>query len=426
VTLATAAIVLGLCILFEAFFSGSELALIAADKVKLRNLSEQSGRRQRAIHAFLENPGELISTSLVGTNICVVLSTVVATLTFMERYPRQAELLSLAVMTPLVLVFGEIVPKSIFQSYADRIAPTAIYLLWFFRALFYPVVAVGSWLSTLALRLFGLDQEQRVMTREELSLLIQLPSREGESKITADEREMVTNIFEFKDQKVVDVMLPLSEVTALPVTATLEEVAQEIAEQQHTRLPLYRERVDQIIGIVHAFDLLRASGEEDICDLCRPAIFVPESQPAVDTFLRLQREGQQMAVVVDEYGGATGVVTIEDLLEEIVGEIDDEYDAAEPDLIVREPAGTYRVLGRAPVARLNERLKLALPDGEEYETVAGLLLDHLKRIPVVGETVTIEGALLTVTRATERAVEEVRLKPPAGAPRRGATRKPAK
>ncbi len=410
-TLATAAIVVGLCILFEAFFSGSELALIAADKVKLRNLAEHAGRRQRAIQAFLDDPGELISTSLVGTNICVVLSTVVATLTFMARYPRQAELLSLAVMTPLILIFGEIVPKSIFQSYADRIAPTAIYPMWFFRALFYPVVAVGSWLSTLALRLFGLDQEQRVMTREELSLLIQLPSREGESKITADERAMVANIFEFKDQKVVDVMLPLSEVTALPVTATLEEVAQEIAEQQHTRLPLYRERVDQIIGIVHAFDVLRASGEEDICDLCRPAIFVPESQPAVDTFLRLQREGQQMAVVVDEYGGATGVVTIEDLLEEIVGEIDDEYDAAEPDLIVREPAGTYRVLGRTPVARVNERLKLSLPDGEEYESVAGLLLERLKRIPAAGETVTIDGTALTVTKASERAVEEVRLKP---------------
>jgi CBS domain containing-hemolysin-like protein len=411
VTLATAAIVLGLCILFEAFFSGSEIALITADKVKLRHLAESPGRRQRAIQSFLDDPGELISTSLVGTSICVVLSTVVATLSFMSRYPKEAELLSLAVMTPLILIFGEIVPKSVFQSYADRVAPTAVYLMWFFRALFYPVVAVGSWLSTLALRLFGLDQEQRVMTREELSLLIQLPSGEGASKITADEREMVANIFEFKEQKVVDVMLPLSEVTALPVTASLEEVAQEIAEQQHTRLPLYRERVDQIIGIVHAFDVLRASGEEDVCDLCRPAIFVPESQLAVDTFLRLQREGLQMAVVVDEYGGATGVVTIEDLLEEIVGEIDDEYDEVDRDLIVREPGGSYRVLGRTPVARLNERLKISLPIGDEYETLAGLLLERLKRIPAAGEVVVIEGTALTVSKASERAVEEVRVKP---------------
>jgi putative hemolysin len=406
-----AVIILGLCIFCEAFFSGAEIALITADKVKLRHRAESAGQRQRALLAFLDDPGELISTTLVGTSICVVLSTVVATLTFMQRYPRQAELLSLAVMTPLILIFGEIVPKSVFQSYADRVAPAAIHALWFFRTLFYPVIALGSWLSDLVLRLFGLEQEPRaLMTREELGLLLRLPGREGADRITADERRMVTRIFDFKDTTVEDVMLPLSEVTAMPVTATIDEVAEEIADKQHTRLPLYRERIDQIIGIVHAFDVLRAKGDEPVCDLCRPAIFVPESQLAVDTLVRLQREGQQLAVVVDEYGGATGIITIEDILEEIVGEIDDEYDEAERDLIVREPAGTWRIVGKAPVARVNEALKIGLPPGEDYETIAGLILDRVKRIPEVGETVTVDGVTLTITKSTERSIDEVRLR----------------
>ena len=410
--LALAVTVLALCIVFEAFFSGSELALIAADRVRLRHRGEEGGRRGRAIRAFLDDPGGLISTTLVGTSICVVLSSVVATLVFLERFPGEAEILSLLTITPLVLIFGEIVPKSIFQTYADRLAPSVILLLWIFRTAFYPVVAVGSWLSTVLLRLIGVEDESKaMMTRKELSLLLRLPdSGAGTDLITPDERRMVSRIFELKETTVVDVMLPLSEVTALPVDATLEEVAQEIAEKQHTRMPLYRERVDQIIGIVHAFDVLRAKGGVALCDLCRPAIFVPESARAYDTLVRLQREGQGIAVVVDEYGGCTGVVAIEDILEEIVGEIDDEYDEAERDLISREPAGTYRVLGRTPVAMLNEALKLSLPLGEDYETVAGLILDQTKHIPQAGEVVNIDGAGLTIIKATERSIEQVRVR----------------
>jgi putative hemolysin len=404
-------VILALCIVFEALFSGSEIALVSADKVKLRHHAEAAGRRRgKVILDFLEQPGELISTSLVGTNVCVVLSTVVATLTLLEWFPQRAEVLSLAVMTPLVLVFGEILPKSIFQHWADQLAPKVIYALWFFRALVYPVVAVGSAFSGLLLRIFGLDRQQSVMTREELGLLLKLPSVKGEDRITAEEKKMVTRIFEFKDTTVEDVMLPLSEVTALPVSASMEDVALEIADKRHTRLPIYEERLDQIVGIIHAFEVLRASGGESLSDLSRPAIFVPESQPAVDTLVRLQREGQGMAVVVDEYGGATGVITIEDILEEIVGEIEDEYDEAEAQLIKRQPDGSFCIEARAPVERINDELKLHLPLDDDYESLAGLILDHVKRIPSAGEEIIIGRVTLTVMRATERSVDEVRLR----------------
>lgn len=416
-------LILALCILFEAFFSGSEIALVSADKVKLRHLAERGGRRGRIIRAFLEDPGVLISTSLVGTNICVVLSTVVATLTLLQWYPQQAELLSLAVMTPLVLVFGEIVPKSLFQNYADKVVSKAIYILWGFRVLFWPLVAVGGALSDFLVRVLGLEQQTVAMSREELRLLLRFSAPEGANRISPDEQRMVRRIFTFKDLTVEQVMLPLSEVTALPLSATLEEVAGEITDKRHTRIPIYRERLDQIEGIAHAFDVLRAEPGETLAELCRPAIFVPESQPAVNTLVRLQREGQGMAVVVDEYGGATGVVTIEDILEEVVGDIDDEYDREERDLVRPEPGGTYLVEGRAPVDRVNQALKLNLPLDEDYESVAGLLLDRLKRLPRQGEELTLAGVRIEVARATERSIEAVRLHPvrkkgdPRGRPR---------
>lgn len=413
-------VILGLCILFEALFSGSELALVSADKVRLRHHAEAGGRAKKVILGFLDDPGELITTSLVGTNICVVLSTVVATLTLMQWFPQHAEWVSLAVMTPLVLVFGEIIPKSVFHTYADQIAPKAIYALWVFRLLVYPVVAVGGLMSAALLRVLGIDRQSSVMTREELGLLLRLPSREGADRITADEKRMVSRIFDFKSLTVEQVMLPLSEVTALAVTASMDEVAHEIADKQHTRIPLYEERLDQIVGILHAYEVLRARGEDKPCDLCRPAIFVPESQLAVDTLVRLQRDGQGMAVVVDEYGGATGVITIEDILEEIVGDIEDEYDHAESQLVSREPQGTYRVVAKAPVDRVNELLKVNLPQSEDYETIAGLILDQVRSIPPVGHEIELGRVTITVTVASERSIEEVRIR----VGRRKAPRKP--
>ena len=404
-------VVLAVCLLLEAFFSGGELALISADRVKLRHHAEGRGRRGAMILRFLNDPGQLISTSLVGTNICVVLSTAMATVELLPRYPGQAELLSLGVMMPLVLVFGEIVPKSICHHYADVLAPPLIYVFSGFRLLFLPAVVAGSAFSRFLMRRMKLDPQRALMSREELRLLIQLPNRQGADPITPEERQLIANIFEFSDTRARDVMLPLSEVTAVSLGASISDVAREIADKGHTRLPVYRERVDQIEGIVHGFDILRAATTASLPELCRAAIFIPENQPVVDTLVRLQREGQGMAIVVDEYGGATGVVTIEDIIEEIVGDIQDEYDDEGAQLIRKEPGGAFRVLGRAPVQRLNDAAKLQLPTDEDYETVAGLVLDRLKRIPSAGEQLTVGTTQITVLSVTERAVEEVRVQP---------------
>ncbi|MBK6846664.1 MAG: HlyC/CorC family transporter [Proteobacteria bacterium] len=408
-TLTTALLIAGICLLAEGFFSGAELALISADRVLLRSWADRGGHRATLVRRFLDDPGQLISTALVGTNICVVLSTVVATLALLQHFPQRGELLSLLVMTPLVLIFGEIVPKSVFQHYADRWAPRVIYLLSAFRLLFFPLVALGSWITRQLLRVVHLDQQRLFMSRDELRLLITLPSRSGPDRITADEQQMISRIFKFSEQAVAEVMVPLSGVTALPLSAPRGELVRVIAEKRHTRIPLYRERLDQIEGIVHAFDVLRADPGTPPSALFRPAIFVPESQPARDTLVRLQREGQGMAVVVDEYGGAVGVVTIEDLLEQVVGEIEDEHDPRPIDLIRQEGPGRYRVKGRATVEAFNQVARVQLPVDSDYESVAGLVLDRCKTIPTAGQRLQLGGTTITVIAATDRSVEELEI-----------------
>jgi len=258
-------------------------------------------------------------------------------------------------------------------------------------------------------RVLRIEEHRAVITREELELLLRAPTAEGE--ITEGERRMITRIFDFGETTVYDVMVPLSEVFALPDDASLDEAVREVQEKRHTRIPVYRERVDQIVGVVHSFDLLKAGARTgSVGELAKPGIYVPEGQAAIDLLVRLQRERQGMAVVVDEYGGAIGIVTIEDILEEIVGEIEDEYDTVGPSPIRQEGPGLYRVQGRTSIAQVNQATRAQLPEGEDYETVAGLLLDRLKRIPREGETVRVGNAVITIVGASERTIEEVRIK----------------
>jgi CBS domain containing-hemolysin-like protein len=233
-------------------------------------------------------------------------------------------------------------------------------------------------------------------------------SKRGE--ITEGERRMISRIFDFTDTTAADVMVPLSDVVALAETADLATAARQIEETQYTRFPVYRERVDRIVGTVHAFDILKAGrSDAKIGALARAPIFVPGNQPAVDLLVELQRARQGMAIIVDEYGGAVGIAAIEDILEEIVGEINDEHDVAAPK-IRKEAEGVWRVNARTSVTEVNRQLKLELPEGEEYESIGGLVLEKLRHIPREGESVRFGGLLVKVVKANERAVEEVQVR----------------
>ncbi len=408
IPLQIAFIVAGVCLLIEGFFSGAEMAIVSADRIRLQRLAEDGDRGARLALAFLDNPQRLLATTLIGTNVAVVTATTVITLAALER--GLGEAIAVACLAPSLLILGEIVPKALCQQHADRWVTRLVYPLRLASVLFAPAVVLLGWFATSAARVLKVEEREALVTRDELRILLE--SQADTAAIPEAERAMISNVLDFGDRTVYDVMVPLSEVTALPEDATLDEASAEAADKQHTRIPIYKERIDQIVGVVHAFDLLTAetSGRKGtVADVARPAVFVPESKLSIDLLLELQRAGQQLAIVVDEYGGATGICTIEDILEEIVGEIEDEHDRG-PSPIRPEGPNLWRVLARTPVAQINQTLQLDLPEGEDYETLGGLILDRLKRIPKEGQSLRLSGAELTIVGVSERAIEEVRIR----------------
>ncbi len=406
IPVSTAMMIGAVCVLFEAFFSGSEIAMVSVNRAHLRERASQGDRGARMAEAFLARPQVLLSTTLMGTNLATVTFAVAVAMSMIGR--EASELRTIVMVTPFTLILGEVVPKTVFQQYADRLAPRLVYPLRAASVILRPGVwAMGGFASVMT-RLFGIERERAFITRDELALLVETDSATG-TEIPEREREMIANVFELFEATVDEVMVPLSEVTALPEETTVGEAALEVADKQHSRMPVYRSRIDDIVGILHVFDLLQAgpSGKSaTVADVARPATYVPENKPAAELLVELQRTGNQMAVVVDEYGGAVGIVTIEDILEEIVGEIDDEYDAR-PSPIRQERPGHWRMEARTSIERVNHELKLGLPESEEYETIAGLVLEQLKRIPEPGERVTIGNAVIQVVAASDRAIEEV-------------------
>jgi CBS domain containing-hemolysin-like protein len=275
-----------------------------------------------------------------------------------------------------------------------------------------PIVAVVGAYAALITRATRTDRKKAFVTRDELALLIEREPETDKPEISSDEREMIANVFELSEYKVGELMVPLSELTALPEDALISEAALEIADKQHSRMPIYRSRVDDVVGIVHMFDILQAASKGDsgmaVAALAHPPTYVPETMKASDLLVQLQTEQTHLAVVVNEYGSAVGICTIEDLLEIIVGDIEDEYDT-EPSPIRAERPGVWRVEARTSVARLNAELDVGLPESDDYETIAGLLIERFRRIPDRGETLAMSGLVIEVIAASDRAIEAVRI-----------------
>jgi len=407
-----ALIVSGICLLTEMFFAMTELSVISCDRMKLRKDLDEGSRSARLLEFFLSTKQRLLATTLVGTQISVVVSTVVMTYALHNHAAtaHRAELYLLLGLTPVTVVFGEIVPKALGQQHADWVARRVVFPLWGASLLLLPVVWPLSRFTSFLMRTLRVP-ERKLVTREELELLLKGPASAARSgEITEGERKMISRIFEFTDTTVADVMVPLSDVTALSEDADADEAAKEIDDKQYTRYPVFRERIDRVVGTVHAFDVLKAGRKEvKVGAIARAPIYVPRSQAAVDLLVELQRARQGLAIVVDEYGGAVGIATIEDILEEIVGPIEDEHDVAPP-AIRKEAEGVWRVNARTSVGEVNRLLRLDLPEGEDYESLAGLVLDRLKHIPREGESLRFGQVLVKVTKASERAVEEVQLR----------------
>ncbi len=399
-----------ICVFVEGFFSGSEIAFVSADRTRLRQKAADGDRAAHMCEQMLARPEVLLATTLLGTNVAVTTFSVTATLFFLSQDWGASELLTVAMVTPFNLILGELVPKTFFQAHADNLVVRLIYPMRLISIGLHPLIwAIAAIAAGIANRVGG-DRKRAFITRDELAMLIENGPNEN-SDMTEVEREMVANVFELSAATVEEVMVPLSEVTALPESLTLAEAVCEVADKQHSRMPVYRDRVDNVVGMIHVFDLLGVGDggrDRPISEIAADPVFVPVSALAVELLVKLQRSGNQQAIVVDEYGGAVGIVTVEDLLEVVVGEIEDEHDD-EPEPIVLERAGVWRAIGKVDVERVNEELGLNLPESEDFESLGGLMLDGFKRIPSIGESLVVGDITLRVVAASDRAIEEIQI-----------------
>ncbi len=404
------AAVITLAIACSAFFSMAEMAFIAANRIRLRHLAETGHRLAKLYQEYLSRPERLLSAAMMGVTIAHITASAVATSALLPTLGRIATACVTILLTPVMLVFGEMIPKAVAQQQATRLALGTLLPLRLAAWMLAPFVLGANAIVGGLLYLLGRRPEARsaFVSREDLRLLLELEDHESEVK--EEEREMIGKIFDLGETTVREAMVPLVDVIAIPEEATVEEAIAKIQERGFSRLPVYQERIDQVVGVLTAMDLLRRGPEETtIKALIRPAHYVPETKRVDDLLREMQQARIQLAVVVDEYGGSVGIVTLEDIIEEIVGEIEGEHErrltALEP-----LPDGSYLAAGRTTVEAVNEELEWTLPKGE-YDTLGGLILSTLDRIPVPGEEVTIEGYHLTVVEADQRRILKVKLSP---------------
>jgi len=411
-------LLVALCLLVSAFFSAAEMAFIAANRIRLRHMAEQGSRIARGYMEAFQQPERLLSTAMMGVTIAHVSASALTTALLIPWVGRQAPLWATLALTPLMLVFGEILPKALTQQRATAIALRLFDLLRAASWVLAPLVSVANVIVGAILKGLGYrERRDPFVSRDDLRLLFQVEPA-GPSDVKEAEREMIEGIFDLGETAVREVMVPLVDVVAVPEEALVEEAVARIQESGHSRLPVYRERIDHVIGIVTALDILaRGAEEESVKALLRPAYYVPATKRIDDLLREMQRQRILLAVVVDEYGGSEGIVTVEDIVEQIVGEIEDEHER-QPSILTSLPDGSYLVAGRLGLDELNEALGWKLPK-REYETVAGLILSHLGRIPRPGEQVVVEDYELSVVDADERRILKVKVRarrPSPGAP----------
>jgi CBS domain containing-hemolysin-like protein len=404
-----------LCLLATMFFSAAEMAFIAANRVRLRHLAEEgSATAARYLESF-RRPERVLSTAMMGVTISHIVAASAATWTLLPVLGGLAPLVVTVTLTIVMLVVGEIIPKAIAREWATTLILTFYRPLTWAAWLLTPFVACATAIVSTALRLVGGPpaDTRSFVSREELKALLQMEP--GEAGVTTQEAEMIDKIFDLGDKTVREVMVPLVDVAMLPDTASPTDAIALVQQRGFSRLPIYRQRETNIVGVVAAMDLLRRGAEVRTLDqLMRQPYYVPDTKRIDDLLREMQRTRNHLAVVVDEYGGSAGVVTLEDILEEIVGEIQDEHDRT-PAPVERLPDGSYWVAARTRIEELNDALDWNLPKNE-FETVAGLVLATLHRIPRTGEEFQLPGYTITVLEADARRVAAVKIAPTVAPP----------
>jgi len=394
------------CLILSSFFSATETAFSAMNTTKLKTLAEKGNKNAALVCKLDEQYSRLISTILIGNNIVNIAMASVGTVLFTLKFGDMGATLSTIVVTIVVLIFGEISPKSIANNCPEQLAmlsaPVVQFLIWIFLPL--NILFVG-WQKLLT-KIFHLEPSAK-MSQEELLTLVNEVQEDG--TIDEDEGGLLRNAIEFSDQEARDILIHRTDLAALPITATKDEIAEMFTETKFSRLLIYRDTIDDILGTIHRKDFYVGRGitEKEVKDIISPAIYVLESEPIRMILKKQQKAKTHVAVVVDEYGGTCGIVTMEDILEELVGEIWDEHEEAEV-LLRRIAPDTYLVDASMDFEEFAEYFKLN--DESEMVSVSGWVMEQFGRVPEQGDQLTYKGLEIEVTKVGNHHVDEIRVK----------------
>ncbi|OFZ22545.1 MAG: hypothetical protein A2X94_03565 [Bdellovibrionales bacterium GWB1_55_8] len=422
-----------LCLILSAAFSASETAITSFSDLKAKHLVERLGARAQAMKFWLRSPTRVLTTILVGNNLVNIGGSVLATDLILRFFPNGGVLIATATMTVSILVFSEIVPKVVAKSYSDQLVLPAIRFVRFVHAILYPLIYLLWKFAELALRIFGSDGERQKpsITEEELTFLIGIGEKEG--ALEKEQHRLLSNVFQFGSTVVREIMIPRTDIVGVPRTAEAKTAVQLMLDKGHSRLPVFDQRIDQIVGIIHAKELLRQTKEHGnlsfpLSEVLREPWFVAESKPVAELLSEMKTRKRQMAIVLDEHGGTAGLITFEDLIEEIVGEIRDEYDEQEEDMLqVMDEPGTFLVDARInftdfaaefgaflPVSETgreeDQEGALQKPEVPTFDTLGGMIIDQLGHIPRPGEQLRYGDLLLTVKVADRYRLRKILLK----------------
>lgn len=408
-------IVLAILLALSAFFSSNETALMSVNKIRLRSLSEEGNKRAAIALDVLDNhTPKMLSAILIGNNIVNIYASSLAT-TLAYRAGGYMVSIATGLLTVAILVFGEITPKNYATINAEKITLRYINVIQFLMTIMTPVIFIINLFSRFFMRVLRVDPDaaNKAMTEEELRTIVDVSHEDG--VIESDEKKMIYNVFDLGDANAKDIMVPRVNVSFANVTSTYEELIDIFREDHFTRLPVYEDTQDNVVGIINMKDLLLYNPKDpfDLRSFLRKPHFTYEYKDISELLVEMRESTFNIAIVLDEYGEMTGLITLEDILEEIVGEIHDEYDESENELIKKISDLEYIVEGSMNLDDVNEHLNTEL-DSEDYDSLGGLIIEHLDRLPVAGDqVVTADGIRLAVEKLNKNRIESVHVYLPA-------------
>lgn len=400
-------IIILVSIVLEGFFAGTEIGIISFDKIKIKHKEILGDKLAKLLLRMTKKPENAFSASLIGNNISYTTASILSTIILYSFLKSYTPFVVAVIITPFMVILGEMIPKMIYRKYANNMMLKTIPLIMLFSIIFFPINIFFIGLSRFINLILNRKSKNVFLTKDELIKVLSISGNIEEFK--EYDRKIMKRIFEFSSKTAKDIMIPLINVVAVEENKDVDFAKNILRESNYSRIPVYKDRIDNISGIALAFEIYNFQNKDKLVkDIAKPINFVPETLEISSIMIRMQKSRQQMVAVVDEYGGISGIISFEDILEEIVGEIKDETDEEEP-MYKKIGKNAFLINARLALDELSELLNLKIKKDPEadYETLSGLIMDRLGRIPVPGEKFVIENINFTVTKATNKSIKEV-------------------